>query len=426
MSNFRSIGVVTATLERLLQSAANTAVLQTDVRIGVPTAKLAEDNKPVINLCLFRALPSAAHRNDFLPTRSGTGDMQTRTRLALDLHYVLSFYGDAAKFEPERLFGAASLALEDGPRLTLAAIEAAIADNANQAALKDSDLPADKPVIRVEAENHTFEELSKLWSVFYQVPYALSAFYAVRHIVIETQDELGTATPVTSPAVFVAPMGPLAITSAGAEPGKTGPVNWGGTLHLSGSGIARIGNGLRIDGVDLPLVAEAIVGDGIALTLDAALFGGTAPKSGQHQLQVIAAPTSPAQPERLRRGSNLVGFTILPVVTLAANPVVLSSGNAALRAGTLTVTVAPPLQAGQSVAALLNSMDVANPAQISFAAEEPANFPANQLKFKFAGLKRAVYLLRLDIGGVATAPTVGADPLQADFGRITGPKVDLS
>lgn len=426
MSNFRSIGVVTATLERLLQDAANNAVQQTDVRIGTPTAKLAEENKPVINLCLFRALPSAAHRNDFLPTRSGGGALQTRTRLALDLHYVLSFYGDAAKFEPERLFGAASLALEDGPGLSIAAIEAAIADNANQAALKDSDLPADKPVIRVEAETHSLEELSKVWSVFYQVPYALSAFYVARHIVIETQDELGTATPVTAPEVFVAPMGQLVIASVGAEPGKTGPVAWGGTLHLSGSGIARIGNSLRIDGAPLPLAAEAIVGDTIVLPLAAELFGGAAPKGGNHQLQVVAAPANPAQPERTRRGSNTVGFTILPVVTLAANPVALSSGNAALRAGTLTVTVAPPLQAGQSAKALLNSMDPAKPAQVALEADEPANLPASQLTFKFVGQKRAVYLLRLDVDGVATAPAVGTDPLQADFGRITGPMVDLS
>ena len=122
MSNFRALAVVTATLEHVLQDAANQAVGQADVRVGAPTAKLAEDGSPLINLFLFRVLPNTQHRNDHFPSRDGGGKQRARARVHLDLHYVLSFYGDAAKFEPERLYGAAALALEHAPGLSVAAI----------------------------------------------------------------------------------------------------------------------------------------------------------------------------------------------------------------------------------------------------------------------------------------------------------------
>src|SRR5688500_13457032 len=57
MSNFRSLAVITATLEHIIQDAANQAVAATDVRIGAPTAKLAEESKALINIFLFRVLP---------------------------------------------------------------------------------------------------------------------------------------------------------------------------------------------------------------------------------------------------------------------------------------------------------------------------------------------------------------------------------
>jgi len=318
MSNFRALAVVTATLEHVLQDAANQAVGQADVRVGAPTAKLAEDGSPLINLFLFRVLPNTQHRNDHFPSRDGAGTQRNRARVHLDLHYVLSFYGDAAKFEPERLYGAAALALDHAPGLSVAAMEAASADAANQTILAAADLAAEGRAIGLEPEQPSLEDWSKLWSVFFQVPYALSATYVVRNVAIETQDDPGPPTPVATPEIFAAPMGPLQIRSIGPSEGQTGPAPWGGTLHLTGTGIARFGNSLRIDGQPLTLDEDAISGDALALPLDAALFGGVVPRAGAHQLEVVAAPVDPAMPERLRRGSNVVAFAILPVMTQVA------------------------------------------------------------------------------------------------------------
>jgi hypothetical protein len=345
--------------------------------------------------------------------------------LTLDLHYVLSFYGDAAKFEPERLYGAAALALDHAPGLSIAAIEAASADSGNQPALAGADLAAEGKAIGLDPDQPSLEDWSKLWSVFFQVPYALSATYVVRSVAIETQDLLAGATPVATPEFFVAPMGPLQIRSAGPSPGQPGAVPWGATLHLTGIGIARFGNSLRIDGEAHLLAEAAIVGDGLALPLDAALFGGVVPKAGAHELQVVAAPTDPTMPERLRRGSNVVAFAILPVMTQIV-PAVGAGSAAGLRSGTITVDIDPPLQAGQSATLLLNAVGAGQIGDVAIKATPPAAFPANQLSFAVVDLAAGNYLARVDVDGFTSQPEVGSDPTLPDFGRIIGPLIDLT
>ncbi len=416
MSNFRSIAVVTATLEHILQDAVNQAVSQGDVRIGAPTAKLAEENKPVVNLCLYRIVPNIAHSNNHLPTRDGGGAGHARTRLALDLHYLLSFYGDPANFEPERLFGACALALGAAPGLSVAAITTASSDPANSPALDNADLAAEGRAIRIAREQPSLEDWSKLWSVFFQVPYTLSTACIVENVWIETQDAPAGAVPVATPELHAAPMGPLVIETAGPAPRQMGAVPWGGTLYLSGRGIARIGNGLWIDDAAHALDDDWVTGGNLALPMKPVLFGGVAPRIGAHRLQVVAAPPDPMTPVHLRRRSNIVAVVVAPSVTaVAPGP----------GAGQVSVTVAPPLQDGQAATLLLNGMGAASPASAAIAVVPPAAFPASSLVFDCSQLAAGSYLVRLDVDGFASSPEVETDPNQPDFGQITGPLVAL-
>lgn len=417
MSNFRSVAVVTATLEHILQDAVNQAVSQGDVRIGAPTAKLAEENKPLVNLCLYRVVPNAAHSNNHLATRDGAGESRARTRLALDLHYLLSFYGNPANFEPERLYGACALALGAVPSLSVAAIETASTDSANSPALDHADLAAEGRALRIGREQPSLEDWSKLWSVFFQVPYTLSSACVVENVWIETQDLPGGAVPVSSPEVHAAPMGPLVIETAGPAPRQMGAVAWGGTLYLSGRGIARIGNGLWIDDAAQPIDEDWVTGGNLALPMQPVLFGGATPRIGAHRLQVVAAPADPATPAHLRRRSNLVAVVIAPSVTaIAAGP----------GAGEVSVTVDPPLQDSQAARLLLNGTGGASPASAAIAAATPAAFPASSLTFDCGTLGAGDYLARLDVDGYASPPEIETDPNQPNFGQITGPLVTLT
>jgi hypothetical protein len=416
MSNFRSVAVVTATLEHVLQAAVNQAVSQADVRIGTPTAKLAEENKPLVNLCLYRIVPNASHGSAHLPTRDGLGETRGRTRLALDLHYLLSFYGNPAKFEPDRLYGACALALESAPGLSVATIDAASSDPANSPALDGADLAAEGRAIRIGRQQPSLEDWSKLWSVFFQVPYALSTACVVENVVIKTQDTPGDAVPVTAPTLHAAPMAPLAIESAGPAPGAAGAVAWGATLHLAGRGIARIGNGLWIDDAAQPIDDDWVTGAGLALPMQPIVFGGATPRIGAHRLQVVAAPTDPATPVHLRRRSNMVTLIIAPSVTqIAPGPGV----------GELSVTLDPPLHGDQAATLMLNGVGAASAASAAIAMTPPAAFPAATLVFDCSTLAAGSYLARLDVDGHGSAPETESDPGLPEFGQITGPLVTV-
>lgn len=426
MSDHRAIAAVTATLERVVQAAINQAVQQAEVRFGPPNAALSEEAKPLVNIFLFRVVPNAAIRNVHLPTRASDGSDRRRSQVAIDLHYVLSFYGDPDAFEPERLFGAVALALEDVPALTKENIEGAIADNA--AAIGEADLANTGGRIRVQPESQSFDDFSKLWSVFFQVPYALSAAYVCSHVILETQERLSEPLPVARGDIFVAPMAALSIDSAGPQPGKSGPVVWGGTLHLVGEGIGRVGTGLRIDGVVRTPAVDAFKDDGIAIELVDASFGGTPLKVGVHAVQALAPTQVPAPPDRLRLGSNTMPFVLHPSITLPADAVALTDAAAALRSGTLKVDFSPPVRAGQSVTVMLDGRDplAQHSAVLDHEAVPPANYPVTRLTFPFTDLPRTRYLVRADVDGFSTMVETGTDPAAPDFGQIVGPLVDLS
>ena len=185
MSNALALSTVSAAFLRRILSAANAAVPSAKVRLGAPTAKLADDAAALVNLHLYRVEPNTARANEHMPTRGGTGETRGPSKLALNLHYILSFYGDHDLLEPEQLLGAVMLALEHEPVLSRTTVANAIDDNDP---LEDSDLDEALARLRVTRQLMTIDDFSKVWSIFYQVPYAVSLTYEVSHVVIETDD----------------------------------------------------------------------------------------------------------------------------------------------------------------------------------------------------------------------------------------------
>jgi hypothetical protein len=111
-------------------------------------------------------MPNAAQRNaDIQPARSD-GSPGPETVAALDLHYLITFYGDDAQLQPQRL-GSARYAPSTLDRVADARRDPgrdqrshiqqrgwAVRPRANNSTVKD-------------AMNLSLEELSKVWSVFF-------------------------------------------------------------------------------------------------------------------------------------------------------------------------------------------------------------------------------------------------------------------
>jgi hypothetical protein len=95
MSNFLAIATVTAALRQTLNAVAGIDVPGAEVTTMRPDEPTNTDAR--VNIYLYQVTPNAAWRNADLPTRRNDGGLVQRPQVALDLHYLLTFYGDCTQ-----------------------------------------------------------------------------------------------------------------------------------------------------------------------------------------------------------------------------------------------------------------------------------------------------------------------------------------
>lgn len=221
MSNYLAIAAVTMTLRDLLEEEAKTIVSGAQVTTLRPEkAADGADKRKGANIFLYQVTPNAAWRNqELISHRRDVSGPDNRAReivgrsqpVALNLQYLLSFYGDETTLEPQRLLGSAVAALQRHARLPVDRIAQAIKDHEflrGKDADHKTDLPAESYLdfqakfveqVRLTPISLNLEELSKLWSVFFQVPYTLSVAYEAAVVLIEPQP------PREAPIVSIPP-----------------------------------------------------------------------------------------------------------------------------------------------------------------------------------------------------------------------------
>jgi hypothetical protein len=191
MSNALAIATVTTALAQIVRTAAQAAVNGADVATGRPDPATNPSHR--VHLFLYQVSPNAALRNADLPTRSHEAKVLQRPQVALDLHYLLAFYGDENELEPQRMLGAVVRDLHAKPLLTRQMITDA---TASQPFLTDSNLVDAVEQVKLSPDSLSLDELSKLWSVFLQTPYALSVMYRATVVLIESEETAALALPV--------------------------------------------------------------------------------------------------------------------------------------------------------------------------------------------------------------------------------------
>lgn len=411
MSDFRALATVTATLRHVLQGA-----IQADVPGATVTAVRPGDdasaNLPTtgINLFLYQLSQKAYRANDDLPTRRGDGTAVQRPMAPVELHYLLSCYGDDLKLEPQRLLGSAIGFLNAQPQLTRGQIQAAIVDPAN-AFLAGADLPDQVDLVRFSPINLSLDELSRLWSVFLQTHYVLSTTFRAATVLLDRAVPTVTALPVRQLGLSASPLRQPVIARVEAATGHA--IVPQGAILLQGQELDGRPTQVEIDGTPQP--TTAVEAGEIALTLPAGLSAG--PHSVLARLGVDLGPPSGS---RLAYASNLAAFVLQPVVTKTGASYdvtvgdVQGTGNAP-RAATLKVKVDPPVDPRQT--ATLELLDAAGVAY-TFAAPARAA-PAAELDVPISGVKAGDYVLRVRVDG---APS----PLDLDASQTpVTPKVTV-
>jgi hypothetical protein len=195
MSNRLAIATVTAAVGQRVFRSAQEAVSGVALRLGRPTAAAAgggADRR--VHVYLYQVTPNAALRNADLPGRSSDGRLIQRPQAALDLHYLISFYGDDQTLEPDRMLGAVVRDLHARPLLSAQNIADAIASRPGD--LDGSDLASAVDRVRLTPGTLTLEEQSKLWSVMVQTPHALSLIYTAGPVLIDSVELATPALPV--------------------------------------------------------------------------------------------------------------------------------------------------------------------------------------------------------------------------------------
>lgn len=205
MSNSLAIATVTRALQGIVQQAVGSVVPGAAVLTRSPTKiSDADQQNGSVNLFLFQATANDAWRNEDLPARSADGTLRRRPRLAVDLHFMVSFHGDDTTLMPQRMLGAVLAELHRAPLLNPSAIRDAVAAAGGQdGPLAGSDLADQVESITFTLQRPNLEELSKIWSVLFQVPYSLSAFYVASVVVLEPDVQPAPVVPVGTGGVIV-------------------------------------------------------------------------------------------------------------------------------------------------------------------------------------------------------------------------------
>jgi hypothetical protein len=404
MSNALAIATVTTALAQIVRTAVQSVLPGADVLTERPDS--APLGQPRVRLFMYQVSPNGSLRNNDLPTRAANGNLMKRPTTALDLHYLLAFYGNENDLEPQRMLGAAVRDIHAKPVLLRQMIEDAIT---SEAFLAESNLADAVEQIKFTPLALSLEELSKLWSVFFQAPYALSVAYQGTVVLIESEETAQASLPVLRRGqedqgvnTLLGPFPSIESIHVGA------PEDAGRRPRVPSYPSAQLGAVLTLAGRNLGGEVVSVRFDHARLAVTKTIVVPSSDRS-EAEVKVTLADDAPAQTEwaaglytvavivetgDAERTTNQLPLSFAPKITGIAppNPVVRDiSGNV-----TLTITCGPQVRPTQRVALLIADREVA-------AQAHPADTDTLQFTVENAPVVTAA-LVRLRIDGVDSLP----------------------
>lgn len=405
MSNALAIAAVTSTIRFVLSQALGGSQPGPVGSAAVTTLRpdqLAQDDDlggatKGINVFLHRVTPNHAWNLTDLPTRRADGSLSRRPVAALDLHYLISFVGDDAQLDSQRLLARSVLALAVTPVLTRDLIGAALDEydgDTDTAFLADADLADQMELVKLAPAALTVEEMSRLWAMF-ATPYLLSLTYTATVVLLEADLTPRVALPVRQRSVNVEPIAPPRISSADTDPAHRA-VETGTQLHIRGSGLRGRSTVVRIGPADLG-PAPGDTADHLRVVVTDAV------PAGVHALQVVhSSPAGPggAPPARVVARSNRAPVLVRPRIEVdSVTPTLVN------------LSVTPPLYPGQRATVTLAQMSDDDPAVLSFPLEvvAPESAPAATVVLQRDDVPDGDWLVRIGVDGADSLPELDGE-----------------
>lgn len=216
MSNALAVATVTQALALLIEHNLHPEI---DMAVSVETRKPPADppTDPTITVFLYQVTHNPSMRNNDLVTRASDGTLLKRPAAAIDLHFVISAYGEETELVGQRLIGSVVRTLHEIPVLPKELIEEAV----QRPYLEGSDLAESLQKVRFTPTQMDVDETSKLWGMLNNTPYSLSVVYQASLVLLDGHEKPKPAKPVQRPDVTVLPFGapgaPQPPVSDGAE-----------------------------------------------------------------------------------------------------------------------------------------------------------------------------------------------------------------
>jgi hypothetical protein len=413
VSNHLAIATVTFVLGQIVDAAAKAAVPGAGVTTQRPDA--LKDNsglpQPPVNLYLYQVSPNATWRNDDLPTRAADGGLVRRPQAAVDLFYLLTFFGDETELEPQRILGSVATALHARPMLTREQIRGAIqtvvdADPTHY--LAGSDLAEQVELVKFSPLPLNLEELSKLWSVFLQTPYSLSVAYQGSVVLLEADGSPQQAAPVRERNVYVEPMrrpvieALLSRSGPGDSPTADRPILSTDDLVVRGRELRSEDTRVLVGTAEVSSF-EQLSSTQIILSIPAGLRAGARSVRIVHRAMMGTPPIPHGGVE-----SNAVAFELRPEIIPPVSVANVQGSGDQPRSGDISVQLDPEVGRAQRVTLLLNErhpLEGRQPRSYSF--EAPPRQPTGpetsaSITIPVSGVAPGSYLIRVRVDGAAS------------------------
>jgi hypothetical protein len=428
MSNYLAIATVTATLQRLLQTALQIDIAGARVTTVRPEASGNGTPEVGMNLYLYQVSPNPAWRNTDLHTRRPKGDLIRHTQAGINLYYLMTFYGNEVELEPQRLLGSAIRTLIDQPILTTEMIRETM-NHSKFSYLRESTLDEQVERVTLVPTPMTTEELSKIWSVFFQTPYTLSFAYQGSTVLIEGDKPAKRMLPLRGCQFFTTPNQPL-IEQITSDSGVNQAAVLSSCLTIHGKQLVADHPQVRenipqIRIGDAKVTPQEVNNKQIKLNLGALSESEIYwLRAGVQSLQVLHALAKRNSIESERTvGSNVVAFVLCPTLVKVEQTHV-ELGEDDLYSATITVRTDLVIGAEQRVFLLLNELKIHNPAAYIFKAN-PRSADDAIAEFTAQNVKAGTYLVRIQIDRAESPLTVDMDANSPTFEQYTGPMVTI-
>jgi hypothetical protein len=348
-----------------------------------------------LNLFLYQVTPNAGWRNVGLPSRDAAGDRISNPPLALNLHYLLTAYGNKELF-PEIILGHAMQLLHEVPVLSRDGIRKALTPPPLPApppfppALATSELASQVEQIKITPETLNTEEVSKLWSAF-QTNYRPTAAYQVTVVLIEAKSSTKAALPVQGRSLYVMPFDQPVIEKVSDAGGEDLPILPTSTLRITGQRLRGKPTQVWIEQATSPRASQS------SATVNSPRFPAAAGGPVRWPGAAAGRPSDrdgDAACAARRAGIERPAAVLRPIIVPAVTSGQQRGHGVTVKAGKISVTFNPRVHAGQRVVLLLNEF------------APPASRPAR------------AYSFRAPAGNGVVTPAVDTDVVEFSYANV--------